>query len=302
MSLTIPNIKSAPLGWENLSRSNENSTEPRQIFDAEEVASARAAAGRRASLPHISPALLWLFKRYARRFIARHFHAVRLAGEFSVQKDLPVVVYTNHASWWDPMMMTLLSDQLLPGRRHFAPVDSEAIERYKMFKRLGFFGVKQQSRSGAREFLQITDAILGSAENVLWITPQGRFADARERPARFQRGLGKVAARCRAALFVPLAMEYTFWEERLPEALVWIGQPTLVEQSPALRDEALSEVLESNLMQAQDDLASAAVQRDTERFVTTLKGRSGVNGVYDAWRSMAARFRGRSFSRQHGRY
>jgi 1-acyl-sn-glycerol-3-phosphate acyltransferase len=241
-----------------------------------------------------------MFKRYARRFVSRHFHAVRLAGEFSVQKDLPVVVYINHASWWDPMMMMLLSDELLPGRHHFAPVDSEAIERYKMFKRLGFFGVQKNSRSGARDFLRVASRILESPQNVLWITPQGRFADARERPARFQRGLGKLAARCRAAVFVPLAMEYTFWEERLPEALVWIGQPTLVERVPELNDRSLSEVFEANLMQAQDDLASAAVRRETDPFVTKLSGQSGVNGIYDGWRSLAARLRGRSFTRKHG--
>jgi 1-acyl-sn-glycerol-3-phosphate acyltransferase len=253
-----------------------------------------------ADLPHISPMLRRLFGWYARRFVRRHFHTVRISGDFAVQEDLPVVVYCNHPSWWDLMMVILLAEQLMPRRSHYAPVDSDALEKYKMFKRLGFYGIDQNHRRGARDFLRISEAILDSPRSALWITPQGRFADVRERPLGFERGLGKLATRCKAAVFVPVAMEYTFWEERLPETLIWVGQPTLVEGAHAMDDRALSCLFEHNLGEAQDHLAAAAVRRDVQPFKTILQGKGGVSGIYDGWRSLIAKIRGEAFSSNHG--
>lgn len=248
----------------------------------------------------ISPVLLWLFTSYARRFIRRHFHAVRLKGNFIVESERPVVVYCNHASWWDPMMLILLADKLLPGRRHYAPVEAAALERYKFFKRLGFYGVERNRRRGALEFLRTSRAILESPRSALWVTPQGRFADVRERPPAFERGLGVLASRCPGALFVPVAFEYTFWEERLPETLIWIGEPARVDSLPQKDSASLSRHLEDGLLRVQEQLAAAAVRREADVFRTILQGGRGVNSLYDAWRSMSARWRGQPFRREHG--
>ncbi len=62
--------------------------------------SARRAEGAD-PLARRSPALLALFRAYARRYVRRHFHGVwvqqpppAIAG--------PVLVVMNHPSWWDP--------------------------------------------------------------------------------------------------------------------------------------------------------------------------------------------------------
>ena len=69
--------------------------------------------------------------------------------------------------------------------------------------------------------------------HLLAVTPQGRFADVRERPVHFEAGLGHLAARVQRALFVPFAVEYVFWEERLPEILVRFGEPVEVRREHA---------------------------------------------------------------------
>lgn len=298
MNATLSTVKSDPLPWRPWSGMT-----PDRARHGGSRQSGRPSEGEgsRSALPPISPTLLRWFRWYGRRYVARHFHTVRLAGTFAGQDDLPLVLYSNHASWWDPMMAQVLADEVLPDRRHYAPVDREAIERYKFFKRLGFFGVEQHHLRGAREFLWTSRAILETPGSALWITPQGRFADVRERPPGFQRGVGVLASRCRVGVFIPVALEYTFWEERLPEALIWVGQPTLVEGTGRSDAKRLSRLLEQNLINAQDDLAQAAIRRDTSRFVTVLRGRAGVNGLYDGWRSLAARLRGQRFRREHGK-
>lgn len=253
-----------------------------------------------AEVPRISPVLLRLFRWYARRYIARHFHAVRLAGEIQVPQDVSLVVYCNHASWWDPMMLCLLGDRIAPGRRHHAPVDARAIERYRMFKRMGFFGVEQGHRRGAIQFLRISDAILNQPRTALWLTPQGRFADVRERPVQFQRGLGTLAARSRRTIFLPVAMEYTFWEERLPEALILVGPSMWIENGAELDRGEWARLFEQALQGTQERLADMSIRRQAQGFETVLSGAGGVNRLYDTWRAVTTRLRGEAFQKEHG--
>jgi 1-acyl-sn-glycerol-3-phosphate acyltransferase len=259
-----------------------------------------APSKRQVALPQVSPVWLGLFRWYARRFVSRHFHTVRLAGHTAVREDLPLVLYANHASWWDPMMLMLLQQRMAPGRTHYAPVDARAIERYAMFKRMGFFGVEQQHARGAVQFLRTSQAILNQPGTALWITPQGRFADVRERPLHFHRGLGALAARSRRTLFLPIALEYTFWEERLPEALVWMGQPTVVERGEEFDEGTWTRLFERELLGLQERLAVAVMRRRSEDFQVILKGARGVTRAYDTWRALVARLRGRPFQKEHG--
>ncbi|HRI14672.1 MAG TPA: lysophospholipid acyltransferase family protein [Verrucomicrobiota bacterium] len=181
----------------------------------------------RGQVPRISRPLLRWFTWYSRRYIRNHFHSLRVSrAGLPLRADrLPLVIYSNHASWWDALVGLVLKVEFFPDRAAFAPMDAAMLERYRFFRRLGFFGVEQRTRRSAVQFLRTAEAVLESPQGALFITPQSRFADVRERPLRFESGLGHLAARVRRALFVPAAIEYVFWEERLPEILVRFGEP-----------------------------------------------------------------------------
>jgi 1-acyl-sn-glycerol-3-phosphate acyltransferase len=254
---------------------------------------------------------------YARRYLARHFHAVRLSRARPVVRvpaEHPLVVYFNHPSWWDPLICLLLSSRLYPERRHFGPIEAAALERYRFFARLGFFGVEPGTARGARRFLEVSERLLARPATALWVTPGGRFGDPRERPVELRAGLGFLAqrlARQRAgqtrgqrragAVFVPLALEYPFWEERFPEALASFGEPLSLAEGADLSAAGWTAALAARLTAAQDDLAGEALARDPARFETLLGGAAGVGGVYDLWRGFRARLRGERFRREHGR-
>ena len=70
-------------------------------------------------------------------------------------------------------------------RALYTPIDADMLARYRMFAKLGFFGVEQRNRRGAVQFLRTSEVILQSPNHVLAVTPQSRFADVRERPVRF---------------------------------------------------------------------------------------------------------------------
>lgn len=246
------------------------------------------------------PWLIRLFRWYVRGYLARHFHAVRLldAGSGPALPDGPLVVALSHPGWWDPLLGVLLSE-LFGERDHVAPIEAAALAQYRFFERLGFFGLAPGSRAGYQVLLGVAAQVLARPTGVLWITPQGHFADVRQRPLALRPGVGHVLAQARGASLLPVALEYCFWNERLPEALVAIGPPLAVADGAQRTPEQWTAATAQALTAAQDELAAAAMTRDPARFATLIAGRAGQGGVYDWWRRLWGRLRGRPVLTDH---
>lgn len=233
-------------------------------------------------VPAISKPVLSFFRRIVRGYFRRHFRAVRIASpERFAALQGPVIVYANHSSWWDPMVSVLLAANLMPQRQHYAPMDAVALEKYGLLKWLGIFPVEMNSARGAVQFLRTGEAILKSG-GVLWITPQGRFADPRQRPLEFKPGMAALAARVAAATgsctLLPLAIEYPFWDERLPETLLYVAEPLLVlanESAESVQQRSLA-ALEAAL----DELQRRSLARDPAGFEVLSRGTLGAGGFY----------------------
>jgi 1-acyl-sn-glycerol-3-phosphate acyltransferase len=261
----------------------------------------RSSPKARCELPRITKPLLNLFGNYSDRFLRKHFHSVRILkrAQPAAAAGLPLVIYLNHASWWDPLVCLLLARRFYNRRASYAPVDASALRRYRFFRRLGFFPVTPGVVWGAAEFLDTARLVLAANRTVLWLTPQGDFVDPRARPARFQTGLGHLTKHGPPAAFVPLALEYTFWEERLPEILIGFGAPLIFDSSPHLNAREATQLFEFALTSVQDDLANAAQRRAPDEWETVVRGKSGSSRVYDSWRRARAVFRGEKFSAAH---
>ncbi|REJ75036.1 MAG: hypothetical protein DWQ30_18640 [Acidobacteria bacterium] len=107
-----------------------------------------------------SPLLYRCFAFWLRGYLRRHFDAVRALRTdpepSRLEELLPrrgLVVYSNHPSWWDPILFYVAGGMLFPGRAGFGPMDAAQLERYRFFRRLGVFGVAP-GRRGALSFLR----------------------------------------------------------------------------------------------------------------------------------------------------
>mgnify|MGYP001057115293 CR=1 FL=1 len=253
-----------------------------------------------AELPRRWPWLVRGFRRYCRRYVRKHVHAVRLSkgGAAFPPAGEPVLIVLNHPAWWDPLVGVVLGDAFAD-RDQFAAIDAVALTQYRVFARLGFVGVDATSLRGAADFLKVGQLVLSEPNRVFWVTAQGRFADVRERPLALRSGVGHLAARLTRGVVVPLALEYAFWDERTPEALARYGEPVRVSDHPGLDGKAWTRLIEDRLTQTLDALNADAVSRDPARFTTVLGGRAGVGGVYDLWRRVKALVRGERFDPSH---
>ena len=264
-------------------------------------------SGRRVAVPRVSRFLLWGFRRHLTvgfglrgGYVPRHFHAVRLtiAAVPTFPTDRPLVFFLNHPGWWDPIIAFLLARHLVPHRQAFAPIEQTALDRYPLIGRLGLFGVDASPR-GARRFLQTAQAVLARHDASLWLTPQGTFCDSGARPVRFRPGLGHVAAHS-SGLFVPVALEYRYWNERLPEVLCRLGEPLDTGERRASAADWTSR-FEQALEATMNSLADDAARRDAGAFQTILGGGEGVGPLYDVGRRVRSLWTGQRYRAAHGR-
>jgi len=257
-------------------------------------------------LPPFSRALFGWFMWHVRKYLARNFHAVRLlteqagGGPVPAIAGEPVIFYSNHPGWWDPLIFLTVGQTLFPDHMVYGPIDAAALGKYKFMERIGFIGIDPQSRSGAARFLRTVRAAGRRTDVIYWITAQGEFTDPRIRPAVLRAGVGHAAAAADRGSIVPLVVEYAFWNERSPEALVAFGPSIRLGESTDRSAEEWTELLARGLEKAQDRLAAAAISRDPQRFTPLLTGRVGVGGVYDIVRRVGAFLRGERFDASHG--
>ncbi|KQP90870.1 glycerol acyltransferase [Methylobacterium sp. Leaf113] len=239
---------------------------------------------------------------YFDRYLRRHLNALRLARwgvPACADHPGPVVVYCNHPAWWDAAVVILLAGRLFPSRDSYAPFDARMLEKYAVFARMGAFAVDLESARGGAQFLKASRRILGVPNRMIWITAQGRFQDVRARPLALRGGVGRLPEIAPEALFVPLALEYAFWEERGGEAFAAFGKPVSGAELLALpRPERLAR-MEADLTATLDRLSADVVSRDAARFTAVASGAKGIGGVYDLWRRLRAVLGGRRFEPAH---
>jgi 1-acyl-sn-glycerol-3-phosphate acyltransferase len=265
-----------------------------------------AAAAKEHELPPFSRPLFGWFMWYVRRYLRRNFHALRLlkaADGGPDHPDLaaePVIFYSNHPGWWDPLTFLLVGDLLYPRRMVYGPIDAAALGKYRFMERIGFIGIDPHAWRGAARFLRMMRAAGRRSDVIFWITAQGAFTDPRVRPLEIRPGVGHGIAAADRGLVVPLAVEYPFWNERLPEAVVAFGPAVRIADCPGRSADEWTSELARGLEAVQDRLAEAVRSRDPRRFRTLLAGRVGVGFAYDAVRRLRAWMSGRSFDPAHG--
>lgn len=240
----------------------------------------------------------WIFERTFRS----GFHAARIARAMPppAAATSRIVIYSNHPSWWDGVVYVLLAKHLFPEHRVYTPVDAEMLEQYGFLGKIGSFGIAQNTRRGAADFIATSKAVLALRDGLLIVAAQGRFADPRERPLACGAGIAHLPDHVAGVTFVPLAIEYPLWLEKQPEMLLQFGEAVDGDMLGALPASERLARLEAALEDTMNRLAVASIARDAEAFDVWLEGTMGVNPFYDAWRRLRAMVQGRRFHAEHG--
>jgi 1-acyl-sn-glycerol-3-phosphate acyltransferase len=239
------------------------------------------AAGHR---PLGAALVYWALVRWG---IWSHFDRVwlKVVGPLPHAADGPLIVYLNHPSWWDGYMCFLLNRVVLRDRfQGYLMMEEPELRRYRFFAWAGCFSVdRHNARSAARSVAYISRLLGARRDRSLYIFPQGEITPNDRRPLAAYPGVAHIARRAGGATLWPVALRYEFRGEQRPAAFIRAG-PAHYTPPNSENPRALTGEIERRLTVATDALRDEVNAGRLDGYQTLLRGRSGVNRVFDALR------------------
>lgn len=129
------------------------------------------------------------FKWYAGFIIKRHYGTVRISGNIK-EKNLPVLLISNHISWWDGFWAMYINLNVLHRKFHFMMLE-EQLRKYWFFNYTGGFSVNKKSKNIV-ETLNYTSELLSDNKNMVLIFPQGEIQSMHNQQIQFEIGLERI--------------------------------------------------------------------------------------------------------------
>lgn len=204
------------------------------------------------------------FARDAERRIARSFDAVRVRGLSELEGAVahgPVLVVSNHTSWWDALVVLMLTQRVIRSDS-YAMMDASNLVKLPFFAKVGAFGVDLADPADGARAIRYAAKLLSAPGRLVWIFSQGRERPITARPLGFAAGSAQVARVASRAQVVPLALRYEMGEAERPSLYVSIGAPlprvSDVEEARAAQEAAVTREL--------DRIDEALVSGDSRAF------------------------------------
>jgi 1-acyl-sn-glycerol-3-phosphate acyltransferase len=129
------------------------------------------------------------FKWYAGFVIKRHNSTVKIIGEFT-DRNLPVLLISNHISWWDGFWAMYINQNVLHRKFHFMMLE-EQLRKYWFFNFTGGFSVNKSTKSIV-DTLNYTSGLLTDKENMVLIFPQGEIQSLHNQNIQFEKGVERI--------------------------------------------------------------------------------------------------------------
>lgn len=238
------------------------------------------------------PFARWFARRSEARMRAQ-FGTLRVEGLdhlVRAARDAPVLCVANHSSWWDGLLVLVLS-QRVPGRDAYALMDARRLAQLRFFALAGGIGVDLDSpRDGARVLRHAT-TVLDRPGRILWWFPQGAERPSHV-PLRFLPGAAALARLAPAAKVIPVGLRYRFTSSARPEACVCIGPPLSTSRGDVHADStAMAAAVTQQLARIDDDAFVgdawwSARESATERAL--VRGLDAISGLLLRWRAQPA--------------
>jgi 1-acyl-sn-glycerol-3-phosphate acyltransferase len=162
------------------------------------------------------------FRFYAGWIIHRHFGLVELKNEFD-DRDLPVLLLSNHVSWWDGFFAMYLNVKVLRRKFYFMMLE-EQLKKFYFFNKTGGFSIRKKSR-GVVESINYTAELLRDQGNMVLLFPQGKIESIYKTSFQFESGIGRIVekADCRIhILFMANLIDY--FSNKKPGLYIYVSE------------------------------------------------------------------------------
>lgn len=131
------------------------------------------------------PFFIW----YSQWSIRRHFKNVIVNGSY-IERHLPLLIISNHVSWWDGFWVVNLNRKLFKRRFNFMMLE-EQLRKHWYFNFAGGYSVRKHSRS-ALESINYTTELLTDPDNLVLLFPQGKINSVYNDTFVFEKGIERI--------------------------------------------------------------------------------------------------------------
>ena len=229
-----------------------------------------------------------IYRALVRPAMRSAFQRVALwSHEPALPRDLPILIYANHPSWWDGYMAFLLADEHWRCAGYLMMEEAQ-LARYGFFRYCGVFSVdRHDPREAIRSVAYAATLLKHQPGRVLWIFPQGEITPNDRRPLATYSGAAHIAKRAASVRCIPMALRFEFLGEQRPEALIRLGPSHVVAGDVDVK--ALHREMDQRLLAEVDQLRDDTINGVTTSYRTILQGRASVNVVWDRVRAAILR-------------
>ena len=234
---------------------------------------------------------LW-FSWYSRRQFKRYFNSVRVFMEAGVQDmnpRIPVILYANHAYWWDGFWSPLCTEEFFHQNLHII-IEYKQLTKHRFFTRLGAFSLDRSRPRSIFETLQYAAELLTTAserQNALWIFPQGKIEQVDKRPLLFFKGTASIVSRVleKEALIylVSVVSRIEYLDEQKPELFLSFKAPLLISSSEYSGADELTASMQHITENHLDELSGKIRNRMIDEALVIVRGAASINKRVEAF-------------------
>lgn len=172
----------------------------------------------------IFPFFYW----YTRVLISRHFSSVHISGQ-KKEYSKPILLLSNHISWWDGFWALLLTKKVLQKKFHFMMLEDQ-LRKYWYFNYCGGFSVSKGNRS-VLETLTYASELLKNPSNLVLLFPQGKIESMHQNLVLFEKGFSKIAQKSGDIQVVFVANFIEYGSRKKPSLYMFLHNYTLTDYS-----------------------------------------------------------------------
>ena len=233
---------------------------------------------------------LW-FSWYSRRQFRRYFNSVRVVMQAGVQEmdpRIPVILYANHAYWWDGFWSQLCTEKFF-FQNLFIIIEYKQLKKHRFFTRLGAFSLDRSRPRSVLDTLRYAAELLtvkSERQNALWIFPQGKIEPVEKRPLHFYKGTASIIAgvlkKTPLIYLVSVVSRIEYLDEQKPELCLSFRAPRLLSSAEYAAADDLTVYMQSMTESHLDELGGKIRNRTIDEAHIVVRGTASINKRVEA--------------------
>ncbi|PCK20394.1 glycerol acyltransferase [Bacillus pumilus] len=242
---------------------------------------------------HKSRSFRRIFYLYLERYLLnKHFRCVMMQGRLDPKEKLPVLYLANHSSWWDGLIIFLLTEKASE-LDHYMMMEEKQLTQYAFFRKLGAFPVHKENLKSVKQALMTAKENM-QAGGAVWLFPQGKIMHQDTRPLELEGGASFLVRQFEQVVVKPVTLHYTFNQFQKPTVSVVFGEDVVV-SGGTLRSKEMTRMLR-DLLETQLNTHQAQVITDpdfltNEEFRQVTRTSQSTSDAFDSFKKWVKTWR-----------